>query len=99
VGPIACLAAGSAFADDLELGLGRLKYDSYGSTQVVSVLNRGKEAISLIFVECGFYVGEELVGASPGMIQNLAPGAQGYEEISIADFKATRSACRIVRSQ
>ena len=95
------MATGSNAAEsDLVLTLGRLSTNPVGAEQVISVENRTSSKLSRIYVECGFYAGNKLVGSGGASIHELRAGAIGHDEVvALHASDADSVKCRIESSE
>lgn len=92
------LTVSPAFAvEGVTLLLGKLKTDDTAHHQLVAVASKRNQTIERIEVQCGFFLGELLVGAKNSDISNLEPNTEAYAEITMsADEDADSARCRIV---
>jgi hypothetical protein len=64
------------------------------------VKNETTNAVKLVKIECGFFHKGQLIAASSGYLENLAPGSSGFTEIlAQSNVSADRAQCRIVEAQ
>jgi hypothetical protein len=90
------LAVPPARAAEIELSKGQLKHAGDVVTQVIAAKNNTGVPIVALYVECGFFRGDALVGASIGTTFNVEPGQTAYVEVSDDDASdADRTECRV----
>jgi hypothetical protein len=68
-------------------------YDA--TAQALGVKNNTNQTFARISATCGFYRGDELLGAGLATFDNVAPGQTAYDDTTHVKGKADRSDCRI----
>lgn len=98
---VTLLGATSALAQDgIVLSLGRFQNDDLAATQTVAIENNTASLLALVEIECGFFLGKELIGASAGAVENLAHEQTGFAEVfSFTGKDADRAECRVVSAE
>jgi hypothetical protein len=84
--------AGDTF--DIDLIKGKLTHDDGYTTQLLTVKNNMPVALRSIFVECGFFYNDELIGSGTSWFQNVLPGQKAYDTMT-QHVVANRTDCRI----
>jgi hypothetical protein len=85
----------AAIAADVDLSKGRIIHE-YGRTkQALSLKNNTARPLNEVWVECGFFRNEELVGRGIASFRNVLPGQMAYDEATSASDDVTRTDCRI----
>jgi hypothetical protein len=78
-----------------ELIRGKIKHE-YGHTIIVLALkNNSVRTVTQVFVNCGFYRGDELVDSGHTSFTSVRPNQTGYDEALGDGEDITRVDCRI----
>ena len=90
------LATSPAGAAEIDLSKGQLKHVGDVLTQVIAAKNNTGVPIGALYVECGFFHGEALLGASTGTAFNVEPGQTAYLEVTVDNAnEADGTECRV----
>jgi hypothetical protein len=83
----------STWASDVDLIKGRVKRENGYITQAFAVKNGTSTTLQAVFVECGFWDGEEATGAGAATLANIAPGQTVANQVV---GEGDRTDCRVV---
>jgi hypothetical protein len=90
------LAASPAGAAEIDLSKGQLKHAGDVVIQVIAAKNNTAFPIVALYVECGFFQGDALLGASIGTAFNIEAGQTAYLEVTVDNANdADRTECRV----
>jgi hypothetical protein len=90
------LAASPAGAAEIDLSKGQLKLGGDVVTQVIAAKNSTAFPIVALYVECGFFHGDVLLGTSIGTAFNIEVGQTAYLEVTVDNANdADRTECRV----
>jgi hypothetical protein len=87
-----------ATANDFDIIRGEITRD-YGTTIILGLKNNTQTTIPTAMIDCGFYRGDELVGADHGVFKNLELNQIGYSSAHASDKDVTRIDCRVDMAQ
>jgi hypothetical protein len=90
------LGAPPAGAAEIDLSKGQLKHAGDVVVQVVAAKNNAEAPITALYVECGFFHGDALLGAGTGTAFNVEAGQTAYIEVIVDDASdSDRTECRV----
>lgn len=92
---IATVTFGSAVAADFDLIRGKVTHEHKHTSIALAIKNNTGETVSMVNVNCGFYVGNELVDTGGAVFLNVTPGQVGYDTAIGSDENITRIDCRV----
>jgi hypothetical protein len=88
-------SGGLAAAADFDLVRGKVTHE-YGHTKIaLAIKNNTGKTVSLVNVNCGFYVGNELIDTGGAQFLNVTPNQVAYDTAIGDDENVTRIDCRI----
>jgi hypothetical protein len=101
------VATAAATATPLELSMGDYTTKLYPNkgdgtyTQNFTVKNNSAHNYDYVFVSCGFFNGDRLVGSGNGIVHDLAAGQEGYgyAMLALATGNPDHTKCRFDGAQ
>jgi len=81
--------------DHYELIRGNVKRENGYTTLVLGLKNNSASTVTQVYVECGFYRGNELIDDGNESFTYVKPNQIGYGEVSGKGEDITRIDCRI----
>ena len=82
--------------EDVTLTMGRLVYFNELVTQNFTIKNNTAQTLKRVHVNCGFFSQGQLIGIGIGIVTNLPPNAEGYNDANLStDIRPDNVRCRV----
>ena len=82
--------------EDVTLTMGRFVYFNELATQNFTIKNNTAQTIKRVHVNCGFFSRDQLIGIGIGIVINLPPNAEGYNDANLStDVRPDNVRCRV----